>query len=246
MNMKTFAYDDFVQKHAKEINPKDIFKRAMEKFDDKELSAMGISLEARQGKNILSIVRKLRRHINTFGIKSTTNKLTLFGLIKALKPLSAEARAKYIEDLTGLNQGQKQLLKDVFELDDAAITKGITEFSKKANKGFKKAIKTGALIGIGAALTILTIHEVKATTTFEDVIDPVEPEDDILFYGSDESESYVMNDAFHMLKLLETAHFVYESNEFAKGLKKDTTAQVEDTVINNNFEINIPKAELKS
>ncbi len=246
MDFNAWRYDEKVANTLKEIKPEEIFKRAMEKFNDEELSAIGLTAEARQGKNLLSIVRKLKRHIRTFGIKSTTNKLTLFGLIKALKPLSQAERAKYIEDLTGLNQGQKQLLKDVFELDDAAVTKSITKFSKNANKGFRNAMKTGALIGIGALLTIISINDLKAATTFEDVIDPVEPEDNILFYGSDESESYVMNDAFHMLKLLETAEIVAQANDFAKGMTKDTTAQVEDTVLDYNFEINIPGIESKA
>ena len=254
IDISAFMYDERMASAV--LKPKEVFEKALFTFDDRELRALGISAEARQGKNLLSTVRHLRQYIKTFGKYGyVAEGLTFLDLMKILRPMSKEARVKYIEELVGLTPGQKQLLKDAFELKDEAIIKGISKYS--TNKGFMKLAKTGAVLGIGALATILTIKSINASTTFADINDPVtlltavknntaEPEEELFFFASEEAESEIADDGVLLLKFLEAVRFVEESKALAKDMNKDTSAKVENTVINNDFIFNQPEKEDKA
>lgn len=251
IDIGAFMYDERMASAV--LKPEEVFKRALAKFDDRELQALGISAEARQGKNLLRTVKHLRKYIKTFGKYGYVSEgLTFLKLMKILRPMSKEARVKYIEDLTGISNGKKQLLKDAFELKDESVIKGFTKYSTE--KGFKKLAKTGVLLGIGALVTMMTIKDIQAKTTFADVDDPIdlltavknntaEPEEELFFYASEEAESEIAGDGVLLLKFLEAARFVKESKDLAKDMHKDTSAKVENTVINNDFIFNQPEKE---
>ncbi len=254
IDISAFMYDERMASAV--LKPEEVFKRALAKFDDRELQALGISAEARQGKNLLRTVRHLRKYIKTFGKYGYVSEgLTFLELMKILRPMSKEARVKYIDDLTGISNGKKQLLKDAFELKDESVIKGFTKYSTE--KGFKKLAKTGVLLGIGALVTMMTIKDIQAKTTFADVDDPIdlltavknntaEPEEELFFYASEEAESEIAGDGVLLLKFLEAVRFVEESKALAKDMNKDTSAKVENTVINNDFIFNQPEKEDKA
>ena len=215
--------------------PTDVLLAAYEDLVANKKIAFRANLNLREHPEKLGLVIKdIRRYLRT----TNPNKspvFSFFKLLRELRGMNTVEREAYVEFLTDLKPGQKQLLRDIGALEDKGVRKLTT----------RKMLKVGPLLIVGTILTVATISEVNAQNHFSNesinsyrlkqISDNIKagnvsPTEAIEYYSSAASESVLLEDIDHALGFAEFS--------VAKSNAEDDMDIIED-IINNDPELQI-------
>ena len=218
-------------------------------YQEGQRYAVKIALEAeKEGTGLVSTVIKIQRYMRNFGT-GNVNKMSFFRLLREMRPLTRAARVEYVKKITGLSKGEKQLLADIANLENKEkfINKMLYgQNTKIAGKTVKGLTQTGILLGIGSVLAVFYIMNIDAHNNFSNSLDipglqaAIErgestPEEELLFYTSEDATSVICENSFHTIKMLETFDNVMRANFFSQEIAKENEirAEVENLLIDH-------------
>ena len=235
---------------SKSVKPKDVLEYAYKNgMLPKEKAGVKLTLEAMDADvSVNSLVKSIRKYLTDFGTKIKDVKYyTKKSLVRELEGMTLAERTKYVDELTELQSGSKEFIKDFNKLD------------RPAKRYVGKNIIHGTWVSIGliAGLTLLfelipqnsNANNINKSFEIVDALDDISykiengeatmPEM-LYFYTIPENENLILKDPVHTLnfvKLTEGVMAAEELLEAEKEAKQEANEEVENSILKKYMEI---------
>lgn len=255
------AIKDF-QRYKQEVYPKisSYFEKAVSSTEileyaykngmlPKEKAGVKLTLEAMDADvSSNSLVKNIRKYLTDFGTKIKDVKYyPEESLMRELEGMTLAERAKYVDELTKLEEGSKKFIEDFNKLE------------RPAKRYIGKNITGGAWVSVGLMVGLTLLFELipqnSNANNINKSLEIVDALDDIAykiengeatmpemlyFYTIPENEDLILNDPVHTLNFVKLASGVMAAEEILEAEQEETKAtneNVENSILQRYMEM---------
>ncbi len=211
----------------------------------KEKAGVKLTLEAMDADvSVNSLVKSIRKYLTDFGTKVKDVKYyPEESLMRELEGMTLAERTKYVDELTELQSGSKEFIKDFNKLD------------RPAKRYISKNITGGAWVSVGLVVGLTLLFELipqnsnanninkslEIMDTLDDISYKIENGEATMaemlyFYTIPENEYLILKDPVHTLNFVKLAQGAMEAEEILEAEKENKAKEnkaIENSILKN-------------